>query len=59
MSQQPINQAKYDEMVRDMRRVQTKEQLKTFTLLYILDLSYPRADIALALHDVEIEKGWH
>jgi len=59
VAQQPQDQAKYDEMVRDFRRCATKENLEVHMMIYLLDRSYPRADIALALHDVEIEKGWH
>lgn len=59
MSQAPVDPEKYERMKKFLSRASTKEELKSMTMLYILDQSYPRADIALALHDIEIEKGWH
>jgi hypothetical protein len=59
MNQTPKNPEKYKLMMANFRTCETKEDLRTATVMYVLDLSYDRSDIALALHDVEIEKGWH
>jgi hypothetical protein len=46
------------EMVDSLLHAPDEEQFKNFTMLYILDMKYPRADIALATGIVSREKGW-
>lgn len=59
MRQQPQDREKFDTMMKVLSNVDTKEELAKAALLYILDLSFPRADIMLAVHDIEVERGWH
>lgn len=54
----PIDRAKFDEMLRDARGLERKENLSTFMTCWIFDRSYPRQDISTVLHIVEREKGW-
>ena len=58
LRQQAQDQAKYDRMVKLFSNAETKEDLERMAVLYIVDMSYPRVDIALALKAVEREKGW-
>lgn len=44
---------------KSMRSAETKNQLEIMAMAYILDRSYSRGAICQAMHDVEIEKGWH
>lgn len=55
MAEQP---EKYDRMVKLLGNAETKDDLELAAMLYIMDMSYPRADIALAVKAVEREKGW-
>jgi hypothetical protein len=57
--QQPKNREKFDAMCRVLSAAETKTELAQMSLMYIMDMSYERADIALALHNIEIERGWH
>lgn len=59
MRQQPEQPEKYSAMMKVFNNAESHEELKKLSLMYILDLSFSRADIALALHDIEVEKGWH
>ena len=47
---------------RQMRKffsnAETREELSSAAMLFILDMSYDRADISLALKAVEFDKGW-
>lgn len=54
----PVDRARFDEMLRDARRVERHENLTTFEMCWILDLRYPRADICAVMNIVEHEKGW-
>lgn len=56
---QAKNLQDYERMVAVLSRSEDKDQLKQMSLLYILDMNYHRADICLALHTVEMAKGWH
>ena len=49
---------KYDRMVKLLGNAGSKGELEQMATLYIMDMSYPRADICLALKSVELEKGW-
>ncbi len=46
-------------MNRFFRLAKVKADLNHFALPFILDRTYSRSAITQALHDVEIEKGWH
>jgi hypothetical protein len=48
-----------DRMCKCFRFAVSKEELSKVALMYILDTEYSRSAITQALHDVEIEKGWH
>jgi hypothetical protein len=54
----PLDREKFDEMLKDARRVERRENLSTFALCWFMDLSYPRRDLAAVLNIVECEKGW-
>lgn len=56
--QQAQDHEKYDRMVKLLGNAATKEDMEQAALLFIMDLSYPRADIVLAIKAVEREKGW-
>lgn len=49
---------RYDLMIRAMRWSETVEELEKLTLLYVLDLSYPRDTIYCAQDAVRRAKGW-
>jgi hypothetical protein len=49
---------KFRQMRKFFSNAETKEALNKSAMLYILDMSYPRPDISLALKAVEMEKGW-
>lgn len=57
--QQAKDKNQYYQMVEFMRRANTKEEMGKVALMFIMDMSYQRADIALAMHTVEMERGWH
>lgn len=48
----------FDEMLDSLLNAPTEEQFGNFTMLYILDMRYPRPDIAFAGGIVQREKGW-
>ena len=50
---------KYQRMVKFFSHAETKTDLDQSALLFVFDQSYDRGDIALALHTVEIARGWH
>jgi hypothetical protein len=56
---QAKDKEKYKGMVTLFSMAQDKEQLKGLSMWFIMDLSYERADICLALHTVEMARGWH
>lgn len=56
---QAKNKQQYWQMVEFMRRANTKEELGKVAVIFGLDMSYERADICLAAHTVEMERGWH
>ena len=56
---QAKNLDKYKQMVKMMSVAENKEELGQATMLFMLDMSYDRGDICLALHTVECAKGWH
>jgi hypothetical protein len=57
--EQAQDAAKYDAMVKLLVNATSKEELERMALLYIVDRSYPRADICLAIKAVELANGWH
>lgn len=59
MRQQPKDREKFDAMMKGLSVADSKRELSKMSLMYVLDLSYPRADICLAIHDIEIDRGWH
>ncbi len=48
----------FPEMVDSLLHAPDEEQFKNFTILYIMDMKYPRPDIAFATGIVSREKGW-
>jgi hypothetical protein len=57
--QKPENPDKFRAMMTVFAAADTKEELRKLSLMYIFDESYPRGDICLALHEIEVERGWH
>jgi hypothetical protein len=56
---QAKDQEKYKGMVAMFSMAEDKEMLKGFSMWFITDMRYERADICLALHTVEMARGWH
>ena len=52
------NPWKFTQMVKIMRMAQDEDDLKNISITFIVDLSFERADICLALKCVETERGW-
>lgn len=52
------SQSKYDQMVKAIGNCGDEEQAKAMTVGFIMDKTYPREDIALAIKRVEKDKGW-
>ena len=50
---------KYEQMIKFLSTAETKEVMNNLAMLFILDRSFDRGDIAEAIHDVEVAKGWH
>lgn len=50
---------KYERMVRAFTAAEEKSDLNLLTMMYGYDMSYDRADICLALHTIEMARGWH
>jgi hypothetical protein len=48
----------FPEMLDGILGAPTQEQFENFTLLYIMDMKYPRTDIAMASGIVAREKGF-
>jgi hypothetical protein len=59
MSPQAKNREQFDRMVTFFRRADTEDDLKKCVMMFVMDMSYQRSDIMLALGIVEREKGWH
>lgn len=55
---QAQDKTKYDRMVKLLGNAESKEELESMATLYIMDMSYPRADICLAIKAVELANGW-
>ena len=55
---EPENPELFPEMLDSLLHAPDQEQFENFTMLYILDMKYPRADIAFATGIVGREKGW-
>jgi hypothetical protein len=56
---QAKNLEAYDRMVKAFSHAEEQGDLQMLSMMYILDLSYERSDICLALHTVEMARGWH
>lgn len=48
-----------ERMVKLLGNAPDRQTMNRMAMLYILDMSYSRAAIAQAIHDVEVAKGWH
>jgi hypothetical protein len=57
-SPQAKDYGRYAQMIIIFRNAESKEELNNLSILYIMDMSFERADICLALKTVEFEKGW-
>lgn len=55
----PKWQEQVERMVKCLSYAESKKEMETVSMAYILDRSYSRSAITQALHDVEIKKGWH
>lgn len=55
---QPEKPDLFPEMLDSLLGAPTQEQFENFALVYIMDMNYPRADIAFACGVVSREKGW-
>lgn len=49
---------KYEQMVKVFSSTRTPKELSQISMAFIFDLSYERADICLALHTIELARGW-
>ena len=56
---QARNLEAYERMVKVFSCAEENGDLQLLSLMYVADLSYDRADICLALHTVEMARGWH
>ena len=54
----PEDPEAFERMGKMMRAAETPEELRTVSVMFIMDMSYPRQDIATMLGRVEREKGW-
>jgi hypothetical protein len=52
------SQEKHDCMVKVLSKATSKEEMESIAMMYILDTSYPRADICRAMKTVERQRGW-
>lgn len=52
------NKDKFDGMLKVLSNATSKDELEKMSMLYVLDMSYPREDICLALKTIEVERGW-
>lgn len=59
MSYVPDNQGQFDQLLRAFRATETRDELRTVSVAFTLDMTYSRKDISTALSAVEREKGWH
>lgn len=48
-----------DRISRFLRTALVKADVDKIAFMYIMDTEYSRSAITQAMHDVEIEKGWH
>ena len=55
---EPENPALFPEMLDSLLHAPDEEQFKNFAVLYIMDMKYPRPDIAFATGIVSREKGY-
>ena len=49
---------KFARLVKMLSHATNVRELESMSILYILDPSYSRADISLAIKQVELDKGW-
>ncbi len=54
----PQDREKYERLLKFFSNVQEADDLKTAMLLFIMDISYPRADIIMAERVTKKTKGW-
>jgi hypothetical protein len=52
------NTEMFEQLMRAFSATETPDELKTVTFMFLLDLSYSRSDIYVALRRVEKQKGW-
>lgn len=50
---------RYEGMVKAFSHAEERGDLQMLSMMYILDMSYERTDICLALHTIEMARGWH
>jgi len=54
----PKNEQRFGMMLKAFGNAESHQMLKDMSILYILDLSFPREDILVALGRVERARGW-
>jgi hypothetical protein len=60
MRQKPIDSEKFSAMKKVLKQAaDTKDDLHKISIVYIMDESYPREDIALCIKEIKLENGWH
>lgn len=57
-SQAPVDPERHARMLKLMLSAETSETLHKISMMYLLDMSYSRQDIAHCIGVVEREKGW-
>lgn len=54
----PIDAEKFSQMVKIFESAPTKESLASLSLIFMIDLSYDRQDLLVAMGRVEQARGW-
>lgn len=55
---EPKNKEGFERMLKVFDNAESKKELESLTVLYILDPSYDREDISVAHGRIERAKGW-
>lgn len=56
--EQALNQNKYDQIVKLLSKTLSRAEMEQVSMMFVLDPSFERADICLAMKDIEQKKGW-
>jgi len=55
---QAQDKGKYDHMLQSLRVAENGAELAQLLMLFVMDMSYGRADVLLAEKSIKLEKGW-